>query len=102
MMPDTSTDAARKSSNPIYDGGWGSFASIPPFLNLRSFTMDEKFTDRQKVQLWLDSIGETDPACRNEVLEACAKSKECRAYYVGRFSEVTVKTAAQAWGGSND
>ncbi len=44
----------------------------------------DKLTDRQKVNNRLDSIGEFDPACRDEVLAACAKDKEVRAYYVGR------------------
>lgn len=42
----------------------------------------EKLTDRQKVCAWLDKIGEHDPACLSEVLEACAKDASARAYYV--------------------
>lgn len=41
-------------------------------------------TDREKVLARLDSIGEDDPACREEVLNACAKDREVRLYYVGR------------------
>ena len=44
----------------------------------------DKLTDRQKINNWLDSIGEFDPACREEVMDACAKDKEVRAYYVSR------------------
>ena len=43
--------------------------------------------DRDKVNVWLDSIGETDQACRAEVLERCAKDSEARAYYVMRYEE---------------
>lgn len=44
-------------------------------------------TDRQKVELWLDHINEHDPACREEVLANCKADKECRAYFVKRFTE---------------
>lgn len=44
-------------------------------------------SDRQKVNAWLDHIGEQDPACRNEILENCAKDPEARAYYVGRYEQ---------------
>lgn len=46
-------------------------------------------SDRQKVELWLTKIGEHDEACRAEVIEQCAKDREARAYYVGRYSECT-------------
>ena len=39
-------------------------------------------TDRKKVNDWLDRIGETDPKCREEVLQACAKDLDARKYYV--------------------
>lgn len=41
--------------------------------------------DRAKVNAWLDHIGEHGPACRNEILENCAKDPETRAYYVQRY-----------------
>jgi len=40
-----------------------------------------------KVNNWLDRIGETDEACRAEVLDQCAKDPEARAYYVARSEE---------------
>ena len=40
-----------------------------------------------KVNNWLDRIGETDEACRAEVLDQCAKDPEARAYYVMRSEE---------------
>ena len=43
--------------------------------------MKSKQTDRQLVNIWLDEIGEHDPACREEVIEAC-KTPDGRAYYV--------------------
>ena len=43
--------------------------------------------NRKKVLDWLDKIGETDEACRAEVLERCAKDPEARAYYVMRSEE---------------
>ena len=43
--------------------------------------------NRKKVLDWLDKIGETDEACRAEVLEQCAKDPEARAYYVARSEE---------------
>lgn len=52
-------------------------------------------TDRDKVNAWLDSIGETDKACRDEILDACAKGAEIdgvmvpaaefRRFYVGKY-----------------
>lgn len=47
----------------------------------------KKLTDREKVNLWLDSIGETDEECRKEVLTQCATDKEARMYYVQRHNE---------------
>jgi len=35
-------------------------------------------SDRAKVNAWLDSIGEFDESCRNEVLELCSKDIEYR------------------------
>jgi len=43
--------------------------------------------NRKKVLDWLDKIGETDEACRAEVLDQCAKDPEARAYYVARSEE---------------
>jgi len=42
-------------------------------------------TDRQKVESWLDFIGEFDQSCRAEVLAHCKESTDARAYYVGRW-----------------
>lgn len=45
-------------------------------------------TDRAKINAWLDSIGETDQFCRDEVLDQCKADKGARAYYVGRYEEL--------------
>lgn len=45
-------------------------------------------TDRQKVLDWLASIGETDQACIDEVLEQCKTDPDARKYYVMRSEEV--------------
>lgn len=42
-------------------------------------------SDRQKVEAWLDFIGEDDPECREEVFTHCKESIEARKYYVGRY-----------------
>lgn len=42
-------------------------------------------TDRQKVNAFLDSINEHDPAIRAEVLDQCAKDGCARAYYIARY-----------------
>lgn len=42
-------------------------------------------TDRNKVNLWLDHINEHDEPTRAEVLNQCAKDKDARAYFVGRY-----------------
>jgi len=39
-------------------------------------------SDRQLINDWLDKIHETDPACRQEVLDACANDKSARTYYL--------------------
>lgn len=39
-------------------------------------------TDRVNVNKWLDAIGETDKACRDEVMSACAADPDARAYFV--------------------
>ncbi len=44
-------------------------------------------TDREKVNLWLDHINETDEACRAEVLQACSDDKLARAYYIFRYTK---------------
>ena len=44
-------------------------------------------SDRQKVLDWLASIGETDQACINEVLEQCKTDTEARKYFVMRSGE---------------
>ena len=50
-------------------------------------TREAKISDRQKVNAWLDWIGEHDQAVRDEVLENCAKDKEARSYYVKRYEQ---------------
>lgn len=52
--------------------------------NIVEIAGNSKLTDRQKVEAWLDTIGEFDPACRDEVMRECAADKEARIYYVGR------------------
>lgn len=44
-------------------------------------------TDREKINKWLDKIGERDQAIRDEVLYNCAKDIEARRYYVKRFEQ---------------
>lgn len=41
--------------------------------------------DRQKVNLWLDHINETDELIRADVLEKCANDEDARQYFVGRY-----------------
>ena len=53
--------------------------------------LKEGLADREKINLWLDHIQESDPVCRNEVIEHCAKDKEARAYYVKRYIEDCIK-----------
>lgn len=43
--------------------------------------------DRRKVLAWLDHIGETDKACRAEVLQLCKDDPEARAYYVKHYTD---------------
>lgn len=50
----------------------------------------KSISDRQKVNAWLNYIQETDQACRDEVLELCAKDKEARAYFI-RLYEIDCK-----------
>jgi len=40
--------------------------------------LQQKVSDRAKVNAWLDKIQEFDEACRNEVLELCSKDIEYR------------------------
>lgn len=42
---------------------------------------------RDKVNSWLDHIGCTDHAERDEVLTLCANNKEARAYYADRHHQ---------------
>lgn len=49
--------------------------------------LKQKVSDRAKVNKWLDFIQEFDEACRNEVLEQCAKDTDARRYYVQRYEE---------------
>ena len=43
--------------------------------------------DLKKVNLWLDRIGETDQACRDEVINSCRDDKEAMNYYLSRYNE---------------
>ena len=47
----------------------------------------QSLQDKQKINLWLDSINETDQATREEVLEHCRIDKEARAFYVQKYDE---------------
>jgi len=49
--------------------------------------LQQRVSDRAKVNTWLDHINETDPACRAEVLEQFAKDKSAREYYLKRYEE---------------
>lgn len=44
-------------------------------------------TDRDKVNAWLDHIGEHDKDCRSEVLAQCKEDARARAYYAQRYNE---------------
>lgn len=50
--------------------------------------LGSEMTERQKVLAWLASIGETDQACIDEVIDQCKNDPEARAYYVFRYNEV--------------
>ena len=45
-------------------------------------------TDRAKVDIYLDLIGENDVLCRNEVLSQCSVDIQARKYYVDRCEEM--------------
>jgi hypothetical protein len=45
-------------------------------------------TDREKINLWLDSVGEFDKETRGEVLEQCKNDKDARNYYLSRYEEM--------------
>jgi len=49
--------------------------------------LQNKISDRAKINTWLTKIGETDEACRAEVLEQCKDDPEARAYYLQRSEE---------------
>ena len=49
--------------------------------------MENELTDRQKINIWLDSINETDQATRDEVMEHCRIDREARAFYVQKYDE---------------
>ena len=51
------------------------------------FNMENELTDRQKINIWLDSINETDQATRDEVMEHCRIDREARAFYVQKYDE---------------
>lgn len=38
--------------------------------------------DFEKVEKWLDAIGEKDPDCREAVMEQCRNDTDALAYYV--------------------
>jgi hypothetical protein len=42
-------------------------------------------TDRQKIQSWLRSIGETDQAIIDDIIRQCSKDREKLDYFVARF-----------------
>lgn len=44
--------------------------------------------DRDKVNIFLDLIGENDVLCRNEVLAQCSVNTEAMKYYVDRCKEM--------------
>lgn len=44
-------------------------------------------SDRQKIEAWLDHIGERDEACRYEVLALCKADLDARQYFVRRHNE---------------
>ncbi len=50
-------------------------------------------SDRQLINDWLEKINETDPACRQEVLDACANDKSARAYYLEQAKGFQFKAA---------
>jgi hypothetical protein len=41
------------------------------------------------IKSWLDSIGETDTAIINDVLDRCMADADALAYYIGRTKEIT-------------
>lgn len=47
----------------------------------------KSLSDLQKVNEWLDRIGETDQECRNEVIDQCRNDKEAMDYYLSRYAE---------------
>ena len=42
---------------------------------------------KQKIEQWLDSIGETDPQIRTETIERCRRDLRVRAYFLARRKE---------------
>lgn len=44
-------------------------------------------SDRAKVEKWLDSINEHDPACRAEVIQHCKDDLDARKYYLSRYQQ---------------
>lgn len=40
---------------------------------------------KQKIEQWLDSIGETDPVIRSETIERCRTDLAVRAYFLARY-----------------
>jgi len=54
---------------------------------MRLSDLKKGLSDRAKVEQWLDHILEFDPACRNEILEACRNDPEARRFYVAKFED---------------
>lgn len=48
--------------------------------------MQKPLSDREKVNAWLASIHATQDEV-DEVLELCKNDRECRAYYVKKYTE---------------
>lgn len=57
---------------------------------MRLTELKNSVSDRQKVEAWLDHIGEHDKATRDEVFENCAKDKEAKAYFLRRYQQEVV------------
>lgn len=44
-------------------------------------------TDCNKIETWLNFIGETDAVIRCEIIDGCRKDIETRKYFVKRYTE---------------
>lgn len=54
-------------------------------------SLKNQTSDLQKVNGWLDRIGETDKSCRDEVINQCRTDKKAMDYYLSRYAENEVK-----------